>query len=67
MHEVLAKSNIEAEQVQKLVLCGGTAKIPKLQKSIASIFGKGELRVLKRVRHNWDLIIFHTRVVSFYS
>ena len=41
--EVLEASNVNSSDIQKLVLCGGTTKIPKLQKTIHELFSNAEL------------------------
>ena len=41
--EVLEASSVNSSDIQKLVLCGGTTKIPKLQKTVHELFSNSEL------------------------
>merc|ERR1712241_655445 len=43
LHEVLDTVKIKPTDIDKVVLCGGTAKIPKLQKSLKDLFVNAEL------------------------
>ena len=40
--EVLEASGLNSSEIDKLVLCGGTAKILKLQKAVQEMFPKAE-------------------------
>jgi len=40
---VLTASGIKASDIDKVILCGGTSKIPRLQKQIGSMFPNGEI------------------------
>lgn len=43
IHKTLANSGIKASDIDKVILCGGTSKIPRLQKHIASLFPNREV------------------------
>ena len=40
---MLEKAKLEATAIDKVIMCGGTSKIPKLQRVIGGMFGKAEL------------------------
>jgi len=50
LQELLKKAEIATESVEKLILCGGTTKIPKIQKAAARVFDSAE--VLSGVGHD---------------
>jgi len=41
--EVLAPTDLKPSDISKVILCGGTSKIPKLQSRISSLFEKAEI------------------------
>lgn len=41
--ELLEVSDVNSTDIQQVILCGGTAKIPKLQKAVNEMFSKAEL------------------------
>ncbi len=41
--KVLDAADLEASAIDKAIMCGGTSKIPKLQKAVASTFPKAEI------------------------
>lgn len=41
--KILQETKLRAEDIGKIVLCGGTMKIPKLQDKIGAMFSNGEL------------------------
>ena len=41
--ELLEVSDINSTDIQQVILCGGTTKIPKLQKAVNEMFTKAEL------------------------
>lgn len=43
IHQVLSSCGLQADDVSKAILCGGTAKIPKVQKAVAGILKKAEV------------------------
>lgn len=44
IQETLAAAGVNAADIDKVILCGGTSKIPKLKKSISGLFsGKAEI------------------------
>lgn len=43
IHDVLEKTGLENEDIQKVILCGGLLKIPKLQSIINEMFSKSEV------------------------
>lgn len=43
IHEILTANQLAPSAIAKVVLCGGTSKIVKLQKSIAGMFKDAEL------------------------
>lgn len=43
IQEVLKEANLEASDIEKVVMCGGTSKIPRLQKSVGGMFPQAEM------------------------
>jgi len=41
--ELLAAANVDAASIDRIILCGGTCKTPRLQKSITDLFPNAEL------------------------
>jgi len=41
--EVLAPTGLKASDISKVILCGGTSKIPKLQRGISALFENAEI------------------------
>jgi len=42
VHQTLAEAGVKAADIDKVILCGGTAKIPKLKRSISGLFSNAE-------------------------
>jgi len=43
VHQTLVEAGVKAADIDKVILCGGTTKIPKLKRSISGLFSKAEL------------------------